>query len=81
VFSGSASKSFDETNYSGNDFPDDLSRYALVLHCGGCMLNRREMRRRLRVCAQYGVPVTNYGMAIAFAQGVLERVTRPFQSE
>ena len=63
--------------YSGSDFPDDLSRYALVLHCGGCMLNRREMRRRLKVCAEHGVPVTNYGMAIAFAQGVLERVARP----
>jgi [FeFe] hydrogenase H-cluster maturation GTPase HydF len=63
--------------YSGNDFPDDLSRYALVLHCGGCMLNRREMRRRLRICARHGVPVTNYGMAISFAQGVLERVARP----
>ena len=63
--------------YTGSDFPDDLSRYALVLHCGGCMLNRREMRRRLRVCTQYGVPVTNYGMAISFAQGVLERTARP----
>jgi [FeFe] hydrogenase H-cluster maturation GTPase HydF len=63
--------------YSGSDFPDDLSRYALVLHCGGCMLNRREMRRRLRVCARHGVPVTNYGMAISFAQGVLERVAHP----
>jgi [FeFe] hydrogenase H-cluster maturation GTPase HydF len=63
--------------YSGSDFPEDLSRYALVLHCAGCMLNRREMRRRVRVCAQCGVPVTNYGMAIAFAQGVLERVARP----
>ena len=63
--------------YSGSDFPNDLSRYALVLHCGGCMLNRREMRRRLRVCASHGIPVTNYGMAIAFAQGVLERVARP----
>ncbi|MCL1939206.1 MAG: [FeFe] hydrogenase H-cluster maturation GTPase HydF [Desulfovibrionaceae bacterium] len=63
--------------YSGSDFPEDLSRYALVLHCGGCMLNRREMRRRLRMCARHGVPVTNYGMAISFAQGVLERVARP----
>jgi [FeFe] hydrogenase H-cluster maturation GTPase HydF len=63
--------------YSGSDFPDDLSRYALVLHCGGCMLNRREMRRRLRVCAQHGVPVSNYGMAISFAQGVLDRTALP----
>ena len=63
--------------YSGSDFPEDLSRYALVLHCGGCMLNRREMRRRLRVCVQYGVPATNFGMALSFAQGVLERVAQP----
>ena len=63
--------------YSGSDFPEDLSSYALALHCGGCMLNRREMHRRLRVCAQYGVPVTNFGMAISFAQGVLERVAQP----
>jgi [FeFe] hydrogenase H-cluster maturation GTPase HydF len=69
--------SLDFSFYSGSDFPDDLSRYKLVLHCGGCMLNRREMRRRLRVCAQYGVPATNYGMAISFAQGVLERVAHP----
>jgi [FeFe] hydrogenase H-cluster maturation GTPase HydF len=69
--------SLDFSFYSGGDFPDDLSRYKLVLHCGGCMLNRREMRRRLRVCAQYGVPVTNYGMAISFAQGVLERTAYP----
>ena len=62
--------------YAGSDFPEDLSRYALVLHCGGCMLNRREMRRRLRVCAQYGVPATNFGMALSFAQGVLERVAQ-----
>ena len=63
--------------YAGSDFPEDLSRYALVLHCGGCMLNRREMRRRLRVCTQYGVPATNFGMALSFAQGVLERVAQP----
>jgi len=69
--------SLDFSFYSGNDFPEDLSRYALVLHCGGCMLNRREMRRRLRICAQYGVPATNFGMALSFAQGVLERVAQP----
>ena len=69
--------SLDFSFYAGSDFPDDLSRYQLVLHCGGCMLNRREMSRRLLVCAQYGVPATNYGMAIAFAQGVLERVAHP----
>lgn len=62
---------------SGQDFPDDLTRYALVLHCGGCMLNVREMRRRLKLCAACGVPVTNYGMAISLTQGVLERAAAP----
>ncbi len=62
---------------AGADFPDDLSRYALVLHCGGCMLNRREMHRRLRLCAADGVPVTNYGMAISRARGILDRVAAP----
>jgi len=62
----------------GVDFPDDLARYALVLHCGGCMLNGREMRRRLRVANAAGVPVSNYGMAISVAQGILERVLAPF---
>jgi len=63
---------------SGVDFPEDIVRYSLVLHCGGCMLNRREMRRRLRMATTAGVPVSNYGMAISWAQGVLERVLRPF---
>lgn len=62
---------------AGRDFPADLAAYSLVLHCGGCMLSRREMQRRLRLCAEAGVPVTNYGMAISAAQGVLERVTAP----
>lgn len=63
---------------AGRDFPADLAEYSLVLHCGGCMLNRREMRRRLALCREAGVPVTNYGMAISAAQGLLERVTAPF---
>lgn len=62
---------------AGSDFPDDLFRYALVLHCGGCMLNAREMRRRLRLCAAEGVPATNYGMAISLTQGILDRVAAP----
>ena len=62
---------------SGRDFPDDLGRYKLVLHCGGCMLNAREMRRRLKLCATEQVPVTNYGMALSLCQGVLERAARP----
>jgi [FeFe] hydrogenase H-cluster maturation GTPase HydF len=63
--------------HSGHDFPDDLERYALVVHCGSCMLNRMEMLRRIKECVRRGVPVTNYGVAISKVQGVLERVLRP----
>ena len=58
---------------SGNAFPEDLSPYALVVHCGGCMLNAREMEHRAQVAVESGVPFTNYGMVIAKANGVLER--------
>ena len=58
---------------SGTEFPDDLSRYALVLHCGGCMLNEREVRYRMKCAADQGVPMTNYGVAIAHVHGILKR--------
>lgn len=64
--------------YAGHDFPDDLERFALVVHCGACMLNRTEMLRRIAECRRRGVPITNYGVAISKLQGVLERVLRPF---
>jgi len=64
--------------YSGHDFPEDLERFALVVHCGACMLNRTEMLRRITECERRGVPVTNYGVAISKLQGVLDRVLRPF---
>ena len=63
---------------SGGDFPDDLSEYALVIHCGGCMLNEREMKSRLLCCRNAGVPVTNYGVAIAELHGILKRSLSPF---
>jgi len=63
---------------SGRDFPKDLSSYQLVIHCGACTLNRREMLSRLAEARQAGVPVTNYGVAIAALQGVAARVLRPF---
>lgn len=63
--------------HSGHDFPDDLERFALVVHCGSCMLNRMEMLRRVKECTRRGVPVTNYGVAISKVQGVLDRVLRP----
>ena len=62
---------------SGGDFPADLSGVRLVVHCGGCMLNEQEMRHRLALAAQQGVPVVNYGMAIAHMHGILARAVRP----
>ncbi len=58
---------------SGTGFPEDLAPYALVIHCGGCMLNEREVLRRMRFAKTQGVPVTNYGISIAQMKGILER--------
>lgn len=63
---------------SGSDFPDDLEKYSLIIHCGACMLNRMEMMRRLNESLRRNVPITNYGIAISKLQGVLERVLEPF---
>ena len=63
---------------SGGDFPENLSGYALVIHCGGCMLNEREMKARIRHSADCGVPITNYGVAIAQMHGILKRALTPF---
>jgi len=66
---------------SGNEFPEDLSPYALVLHCGGCMLNEKAMRARANLAAAQGVPFTNYGVCIAWLQGILKRSLRPFEGK
>ena len=58
---------------SGTEFPDDLSPYKLVIHCGGCMLNEREMKYRMKCALDQGVPFTNYGITIAHMQGILRR--------
>lgn len=63
---------------SGTEFPTDVSFYKMVVHCGGCMLNKREMRYRLERCRKQGVPVTNYGVLIAYLNGILERVMGSF---
>lgn len=63
---------------SGTEFPDDLSEYALVVHCGGCMLNEKEMKSRLERCTNQNIPVTNYGIAIAQMHGILKRSIEPF---
>lgn len=66
-------KTFDIHTSSGNDFPDDLSEYKLIIHCGGCMLSSREMVYRMKCAQDAGVPFTNYGVAIAYMNGILKR--------
>jgi len=62
----------------GRDYPDNLSEYALVIHCGACMFNRRAMLSRMLHCRRAGVPMTNYGLAIAYTLGIFERALEPF---
>lgn len=63
---------------SGGEFPDNLSEYKLIVHCGGCMLNEKEMKNRIALASEAGVPIVNYGMAIAGMHGVLNRSLEPF---
>ena len=63
---------------SGTEFPDDLSPYAMVIHCGGCMLNEREVRYRTKCAVDQGVPITNYGTLIAYLNGILQRSVEVF---
>jgi biotin synthase len=62
----------------GHDLPADLTPYKLVIHCGACMWNRREMLSRILRCQQAGVPITNYGLTIAYSLGIFERALEPF---
>jgi [FeFe] hydrogenase H-cluster maturation GTPase HydF len=68
------------TNVQGRDFPADLSPYRLVVHCGNCTGNRREMLSRIHRCREAGVPITNYGLTIAYSLGIFERALAPFPS-
>lgn len=63
---------------SGRDFPEDLSEYSLIVHCGACMLNEREMQSRTAAAKEQGVPITNYGTVIAETHGILKRSLSPF---
>ena len=58
---------------SGTEFPEDLTPYAAVIHCGGCMLSEREVQYRMKCACDFGVPFTNYGIFIAYVTGILER--------
>lgn len=73
-------KDIDFVFSSGTEFPEDLSPYKLIVHCGGCMLNEREMKYRLACATDQNIPITNYGILIAYMQGILKRSLIPFPS-
>lgn len=73
-------KDIDFVFSSGTEFPEDLSAYKLIVHCGGCMLNEREMKYRLACATDQNIPITNYGILIAYMQGILKRSLMPFPS-
>lgn len=64
-----------------NTLPRDISEYALVIQCGGCVITRRQIINRLRPAVKAGIPVTNYGMTIAYVQGIYERAIQPFTTQ
>lgn len=67
-------------HYAGHDFPDNLKDYALIIHCGACMTNRREILSRILKAKMLNIPITNYGLTIAYSLGIFERALEPFQS-
>ncbi len=71
-------QSLNFTHVQGRDFPEDLTDYDLVIHCGACMFNRRQVLARIEQCRQAGVPITNYGVCIAYSLGIFERALQPF---
>ncbi len=64
--------------FSGRDFPENIKEYKLIIHCGGCMITRREMLFRIQKAREHNIPITNYGLCISFLQGVIDRVLAPF---
>lgn len=71
-------KKLDLSFTSGMQFPENLDEFSLVIHCGGCMLNRKAMVHRIEQAVEAGVPIVNYGVFIAYVQGILDRAIRPF---
>ena len=65
-------------HYAGRDFPENLPDYQLIIHCGACVHNRREMLSRITLARSAGVPITNYGLCIAYSLGIFERALQPF---
>lgn len=65
-------------HYAGHDFPENIKDYKLIIHCGACMTNRREILSRLMKASEAGIPITNYGLTIAYSLGIFERALEPF---
>lgn len=78
LIANKSGKNLDFVFHSGHDFPIDLSEYALLVHCGACMTNKREVLSRIMKCKQLGLPITNYGIVIAHCLGILDRAIKPF---
>lgn len=73
-------KKLEFVHYAGHDFPENIKAYALIIHCGACMTNRREILSRIMKAKQANVPMTNYGLTIAYSLGIFERALEPFES-
>ncbi len=73
-------KKLEFEHYAGHDFPENIKDYALIIHCGACMTNRREVLSRILKAQQANVPMTNYGLTIAYSLGIFERALEPFPS-
>ena len=65
-------------HYAGHDFPENIKDYKLIIHCGACMTNRREILSRIMKANETGIPITNYGLTIAYSLGIFERALEPF---
>lgn len=72
-------KEFSYTIMSGKDFPDNLSEFDYVIHCAGCIFNSKTMRTRIKMCQDMSIPITNYGVVLAYMNGILERATEIFK--
>lgn len=72
-------KNFNFDFKTGYNFSEDLSKYSLVIHCGGCMVNRKEIESRIKICKENNVPITNYGIVLAYTTGILDRCIEIFR--
>lgn len=71
-------KNLEFVYHSGHDFPQDLEQYSLLIHCGACMTNRKEVLSRIMKCQKANLPISNYGIVISYCLGILERALKPF---